>query len=123
MVDKTKIGKLNQAKGHRFEILAWNKVKHKQTIARAISSGSKGIVDVWALERKKLRLILCKTNGYLEPRERNEINWFLRVIPKWVQIELWYYKSKRKIGKMYITKGWEDRYNRQYDHLFNIKGV
>jgi hypothetical protein len=119
MADYGRRGRLNQAKGHRFEIKTWNKIKTKKVIARAISSGSKGFVDVWALEKDCLRVILCKTNGYLEPKERMEINDFLNIKPDWVKVELWYYKSKKKIGKMYLTKGWEERYGKKYAFLFS----
>ena len=98
MTQKQRIGKLNQANGHRFEILVWNKAKNRDTLARVISSGSKGFGDVWVLKKDKLILRICKTNGYLEPKEREEISEFLASKPEWVQVELWYYKSKRKVG-------------------------
>jgi len=98
VTQKQRIGKENQANGHRFEILVWNKARNKDTLARVISSGSKGFGDVWVLKRNKLILRICKTNGYLEPKERREIEKFMREKPEWVQVELWYYKSKRKVG-------------------------
>ena len=120
MLSKKEIGRLNQAKGHRFEIRIWNRGKCKDLLDRAISSGSKGIVDVWLLYPKKLRIICCKTNGYLDPKERRKINWLLAKKPEWATIELAFYKSKRKIGKMIIDKNWEDRYTVVYSKLKSV---
>jgi len=59
-------------------------------------------------------LTLCKTNGYLEPKERKQINDMLKKLPKTLtpKLELRYYKSKRKMGKMLIDENWEERYNK-----------
>jgi len=122
VISKSEIGRRNQANGHKFEIKVWNKVKHKLCLARVISSGSKGFGDVWSLEADKLRIAICKTNGYLDPKERYEIKKFLEVKPKWVRVELWTYKSKRVICKMYFTSDWEQKYEKLYKQIQKNKG-
>jgi len=112
------MGKRNQANGHKFEIRVWNILKRSpKCICACISSGSKGFVDVWGLETNKLRGCICKLNGYLDPKERREINAVLNTRPPFVQLEFWYYKTKRKIGKMLITPDWEIKYAQLYGKL------
>jgi len=112
------MGKRNQANGHKFEIRVWNIVKRNpQNLCSCISSGSKGFIDVWSLEKKKLRACICKLNGYLDPKERKEINEILKLQPPFVQLEFWYYKTKRKIGKMIIDNNWEFKYSLLYATL------
>ena len=101
---KSEIGRMNVAEGQRFEIKIWNKVNHGKCLTRIRSSGSKGLFDVWSLDKSgKLRLIVAKTNGYLEPRERRELREFLGKKPDYVQVEIWYYKSKRKMTKKIVN--------------------
>ena len=92
----------NRRKGHRFEIKIWNKVNHGNCLARSISSGSKGLFDVWSLQKDKLRLIICKYNGYMCPKERRLYAEFLKGKPEFVQVELHYYKSPRKVVKRIV---------------------
>lgn len=114
MTAKQKLGKLAQARGQSFEIKEHNKIK-KNSIISARSSGSKGFADILAVLKKPVLLLtLCKTNGYLEPKERRQIDNILKTLPKNLvpKLELRYYKSKRKVGKMLIDDNWEERYNR-----------
>jgi hypothetical protein len=120
MTAKQILGKISQAKGQSFEIKVHNKLKrHPDTIMSCRSSGSKGFADHYTIRGKFkkngiLVLTLCKTNGYLEPKERKQINEMLKMLPKILvpQMELRYYKSKRKMGKMIIDSNWEIRYNK-----------
>jgi hypothetical protein len=109
------LGKLAQARGQAFEIKVHNKIKRSGATISARSSGSKGFADVISLSKDGILLLtLCKTNGYLEPKERKQINDMLKIIKKRYipKFELRYYKSKRKMGKMIIDENWEERYNK-----------
>jgi Holliday junction resolvase len=108
-------GKENQKKGEDFERKVHNIIKRSGAVISARSSGSKGFADVISLSKDgNILLTLCKTNGYLEPKERKQINLMLKILKKQYvpKLELRYYKSKRKMGKMFIDNNWEERYNK-----------
>jgi len=95
-------GKKNQRNGHKFEIKVWNKINHKMCLARCISSGSKGLFDVWSLQKNKLRVASCKMNGKLSKKEKRDLKNFMAEKPTYVQVEIWFYKSPKKIKKTII---------------------
>lgn len=110
-----KRGKENQKKGETFEIKIHNKIKRSGALISARSSGSKGFADIISINKNGILLLtLCKTNGYLEPKERKQINEMLEILPKLLKpkLELRYYKSKKKMGKMIIDNKWEEKYNK-----------
>ena len=105
----------NQKTGENFEIKIHNKIKRSGALISARSSGSKGFADIISINKNgTLLLTLCKTNGYLEPKERKQINEILLTLPKVLKpkLELRYYKSKRKMGKIIIDSNWENKYNK-----------
>lgn len=85
----------NRRNGHKFEILVWNRVNHGKCRARVISSGSKGLFDVWAITKTNVRLIICRTNGYLTPKEKEQYARFLEYRNSWERVDLFYYKSPK----------------------------
>src|SRR3990167_9662481 len=100
----------HQKTGENFEIKVHNKIKRSGALISARSSGSKGFADIISINKNgTLLLTLCKTNGYLEPKERKQINDILEILPKILKpkLELRYYKSKRIMGKMLIDHNWE----------------
>jgi len=120
MTPKQLLGRLAQAKGQSFEIKVHNKIKRSGALISARSSGSKGFADILSISKNgTILLTLCKTNGYVDPKERVQINEILRILPKKLtpKLELRYYKSKRKMGKMLIDNNWEERYNRLKPYL------
>jgi hypothetical protein len=118
-------GKRNQANGMMFEIKVHNKIKRSGADISARSSGSKGFADIISavFKTKVIRFSLCKANGYLDPKERKEINRIVKEMPKLLipKIDFHYYKSKRKMGKMLIDNNWEERYNRLKPYQENVK--
>lgn len=115
MKSKQILGKEAQAKGQNFEIRIHNKIKRSGALISARSSGSKGFADIISINKNgTLLLTLCKTNGYLEPKERRQINEMLLLLPKVLKpkMELRYYKSKKKMGKIIIDNNWENKYNK-----------
>lgn len=115
MTSKQILGKEAQSKGMNFEIRVHNKIKRSGALISARSSGSKGFADIISINKNgTLLLTLCKTNGYLEPKERKQINEMLLLLPKILKpkMELRYYKSKKKMGKIIIDSNWERRYNK-----------
>ena len=103
MTLKQIVGKRNQLNGRRYEINVWNKINHGCCLARVISSGSKGLFDVWGLQHEKLRVISFKRNGYFTPKERRDYAEFMRNKPDWCQVEVWWHispkRDKKKIMK------------------------
>jgi len=82
-----------------MEIKVWNKMNHGCCLARVISSGSKGMFDIWSLQWDKLRVAVCRTNGYLTKTEKQKLAEFMINKPSWVQVEVWWYRSKKKMTK------------------------
>lgn len=73
------------------------------------SSGSKGLFDLVSIRRDfKIRLVVCRNNGYLSPREREALKDFLVNIPQNLRslyiLELHYYISPKKRAKKYLTQ-------------------
>ena len=90
----------NRANGHALEIRVWNILRLRPHCLEAcISSGSKGLFDVWSVNYGPIQQTLCvvKRNGYINPRERKELARFMRVKPANTQVEFWYYKSPKKL--------------------------
>ena len=119
---KVKAAKLNRANGHFFEIRVWNKIKQRRNCLEAcISSGSRGLFDVWSINYGKITQTLCviKRNGYINLRERRELAEFMKVKPTSTEVEFLYYKSPKKIGKR-IMRTPEDFLNRKFSPtIFN----
>ncbi len=100
---KQRTGKLNHKSGHSFEgkILARLKKQKPQFIIHA--DGSRGLFDIF-LQNKKGQFIgvVVKANGYLPPRERNDLYDYIENNPK-VKVELYYKRSERKTGIIRLT--------------------
>lgn len=93
----------NARLGMAFEIRQLRKVK-TSALEACRSSGSRGLFDVWSLNKDKLRLIQCKRNGYIEPEEREALKKFLREKPEWAQLEVHVMISNKITKKYIITK-------------------
>lgn len=92
----------NSRNGEAFEWRQLRKMKSScLTVVR--SSGSRGQFDIWGLQKDKLRLVQCKSNGYIDPAERESIAKFLLEKPMWVQVEVHVRLSHKKVHK-YIIK-------------------
>ena len=98
-------GKKNRLAGDRMEMkLLRSHRDASHVLASCRSAGSHGLFDNWTLQKDKLRLIVAKTNGYLDKRERRELIAFMAVKPDFVQVEVHYYVSPKKMGKTIIKK-------------------
>lgn len=93
----------NARNGEAFE---WRQVRKMKSSCLEIcrSSGSRGMFDIWGLQKDKLRLVQCKANGYIEPNEREAIAKFLLDKPEWVQVEIHVRLSHKKVHKYILTK-------------------
>lgn len=70
--------------------------KVRDMSVEACVSRSHSLFDVWRLSKDRLRLILARTNGYLSPDVRHNLEVFLKTKPSWVSVEVWNYTSPRK---------------------------
>ena len=106
----------NRANGHNLEIRVWNIIKRRRNCLEAcISSGSKGLFDVWSINYGNITqtLAVVKRNGYINLRERKELAEFMKVKPSSTEVEFWYYKSPKKLVKR-IMRIPEDFLNRTF---------
>ena len=106
----------NRANGHAFEIRVWNRIKRRRDcLEAAISSGSRGLFDVWTVNSGNITqtLAVCKRNGYVNYRERKELAEFMRSKPNNVEVEFWYYQTPKRI-KMRIMRRPEDFLNTKF---------
>lgn len=97
-------GKENRRNGEEFEYRVLRKFKKRSDVLFAIrSAGSHSIVDIIVhyLNGKQL-WINCKRNGYLEPRERGQLERLIAIKPVYAEIRMYYYKSPKKMGWMKI---------------------
>ena len=102
--DKALIGRQNREAGDRMEIKILNLLKRQKPMWAMRSSGSKGLFDVCGLMKDgKLRLIVAKVNGYIDPKERKEIRKFMETKPDFAQVEIWWYKSPKKMTKKIVN--------------------
>ncbi len=77
----SKQGKENRANGLQFEFKVLAELK-KNSILALRSAGSHTLVDLMAIKNKKTWLISAKKNGYLNPKEREEIENIKTHLPK-----------------------------------------
>lgn len=93
----------NARNGEAFE---WRQLRKMKGSCLEVcrSSGSRGMFDIWGLAGDKLRMVQCKANGYIEPKEREALTKFLAQKPSWVQIEIHVRLSHKKVHKYIITK-------------------
>lgn len=94
-------GVKNQASGHRLEMKVWREFSG---LSKVISSGSRGMFDVWGMTKDNLTLIICRTNGYLTPEEKKQYAMFMRQKPDWVKVEFHFYVSPKKKAKATMEK-------------------
>ena len=98
-------GKNNHKNGHSFEQKILAKVKKTKPLCLIHSSGSRGLFDI-ILQRKKDKKwvgVVCRTNGYIPPSERNALYEYMQESPN--TIVMMYYKiSHCKTGKMMLIK-------------------
>ncbi len=94
----------NRKNGDAFEFRIMRKEKKKKGNEVVRSSGSHGIFDLWILKGTTLRLIQCKRNGYIKPKERKEIAKFMETMESFVQVEVHIQLTARKMKKYIIRK-------------------
>ena len=96
----------NSRDGSAFE---WRQLRKMKSSCLEVcrSSGSRGMFDIWGLQKDKLRLVQCKANGYIEPAEREQYIKFISEKPIWVQLEIHVRLSPKKTHK-YIIKEAKD---------------
>lgn len=94
-------GKRNRMDGDRFEQKVLNTVK-SSALAACRSSGSKGLFDVYAVLKDKLRCIVAKTGGYLTIKERRQLTVFFKHKPSYAQVEVHFYKNSKRCTKRII---------------------
>lgn len=93
-----------RANGERFEIAVMNKIKPGALFCQR-TAGSYGQADVMAVMRTgTTRLIQCKANGYLCPKERRQLAKLLAKLPPNVQLEVFYRPTPRTMSKRIITR-------------------
>jgi hypothetical protein len=105
--EKAEIGRQNKEAGDRMEMKIVNILKRQKALWVMRSSGSKGLFDVVAQFPHKQRQIVAKVNGYLEPKERKELSKYMVSKPDYVQVEIWWYKSPKKMSKKIVNEHWE----------------
>lgn len=94
-------GKTNREAGERFEFKLLRIFKGS-ALEACRSAGSRGQFDHWVLLEDKLRLIIAKTNGYLDSGERRALRKFFEVKPAWVQVEMHFYRNAKTKAKTII---------------------
>ena len=82
-------GYMNHANGHAFELKNHNTEK-RNSILSVHSDGSYGKIDIVAIRKDHVLLIVCKANGYIEPRERVALDKLKAKMPKFCRIQLRY---------------------------------
>ena len=98
-------GKVNYDAGNAFEEKVVKKMRNSNCKQVIHSKGSFGLFDIWGLTRDgRIRLVTCKINGYLSPKERNAlIDYMENEQSENEVIELWYYNNKKHMRKTTIT--------------------
>ena len=97
---KEEQGRLNRLAGENFEFRVLRSFKVRSDVLFAIrSAGSHSAVDIVIQYKNGKQLwITCKANGYIEPKERNEISNVCASKPDNVEVRLYYYKSAKKMA-------------------------
>lgn len=66
-------GYSNKTRGMNFELKV-HRTERKNSILSIHSDGSYGRIDEISLRKDYVLLIVCKANGYIEPKERRELD-------------------------------------------------
>lgn len=66
-------GFYNHQNGHAFELKNHN-IERRNSILSIHSDGSYGKIDIATFRKDYVLLIVCKVNGYIEPKERRELD-------------------------------------------------
>jgi len=98
-------GYLNKRNGDAFEFKVMRgQKKPRNTLFSIRSAGSHGVIDIVTMKKDRVICIACKNNGYISPKERNDIAKFIDASPDFVQVELHYYKTPRKMARVILKK-------------------
>ena len=100
-IANAKRGKENKKNGLDFEFRVLRYYKRRSDVFYAIrSAGSHGFADVLVRFRSgKYRLVLCKRNGYFDPKEIREMQKFKDIIKPYEEVYVHYFKSAKKIAR------------------------
>lgn len=97
----SKIAQQKRRKGLKFEYKILSKMKKQYPDTTFRSAGSHSLIDVLVREPGKLRYIVARTNGYLAPHEKKELETFDQ---PYEQVELWHRPTEKTIKKEYLKK-------------------
>ena len=92
-------GFYNHQNGHAFE-LKNHRLEKRNSILSIHSDGSYGQIDIAAIRKDYLLLIVCKANGYLTPKERRDLDKLKARLPKFCKLQL-RYRIGRKMRKIW----------------------
>lgn len=95
--ERSNRGFANHQNGHAFELKNHN-IERRNSILSVHSDGSYGDIDVVAIRKDCVLLIVCKANGYLTPKERRDLDKLKLRLPKFCKIQL-RYRAGRKLRK------------------------
>lgn len=92
-------GKANHENGHSFESKILAKLKRTKPLCIIHADGSRGLFDI-LLQRKDKQWVgvVCRTNGYIPPEERNALYDYMKESPK--TLIVMYYKVSQRKTKM-----------------------
>jgi len=96
---QSELGYQNHRNGYNFEL----KNKHLEqrlAILAITSAGSQSPIDIVPIRKDYVLLISCKANGYLDPKERRDLDKLKSQLPKFCRIQV-RYKVGHKLYKQW----------------------
>ncbi len=93
-------GYQNKIRGNRYELKIHNMEK-RNSILSIHSDGSYGKIDIAAIRKGYVLLIVCKENGYLSPSERKDLDKLKAKLPKFCRIQIRYKVGRKTVKRWY----------------------
>ena len=115
----------NVSRGGRFEQKIRSRLDNSNCVVAVRSSGSRGLWDIICITPDKVRVIQSKTDGYLTPKERQDMLFDIKHMPDNVQAEFEYYISPRKRTNKTLKKAGEkdwDKVSERLDYFAKVRG-